>query len=254
MRFAADLRSARADELSAAFPDARALLAFYRRLVDFQQPIFERFNARGETDVRALLGDFPRLIELAVSAGPAPLALFARERLVDTAARAALLESYWEGDAAARSGEDAAAVFFARALLQPYAESLASRGDIGSPAESAVCPFCGSKPVTAVLRGEGDGGKRSLICGLCATEWLYRRVLCPNCGEEHKDRLPVYIAEGLDYVRVEACDTCKTYLKAVDLTKDGRAVPVVDEIATVSLNIWAEEHGYGKLEANILGM
>jgi formate dehydrogenase maturation protein FdhE len=31
-------------------------------------------------------------------------------------------------------------------------------------------------------------------------------------------------------------------------------VPVVDEIATVALNIWAEEHGYAKLEANLLGM
>ena len=31
-------------------------------------------------------------------------------------------------------------------------------------------------------------------------------------------------------------------------------VPVVDEIATVALNIWAEEHGYSKLEPNLLGM
>jgi formate dehydrogenase maturation protein FdhE len=28
----------------------------------------------------------------------------------------------------------------------------------------------------------------------------------------------------------------------------------VDEIATVALNIWAEEHGYSKLEPNLLGM
>jgi len=40
----------------------------------------------------------------------------------------------------------------------------------------------------------------------------------------------------------------------VDLTKNGHAVPVVDEIATVALNIWAEEHGYSKLEPNLLGM
>jgi FdhE protein len=106
----------------------------------------------------------------------------------------------------------------------------------------------------AVLRGEGDGAKRSLICSLCSTEWLYRRVVCPNCGEENKDQLPVYIAEQTDYVRVDACDTCKCYLKSVDLTKDGHAVPLVDEIATVALNIWAEEHGYVKLETNLLGM
>ena len=29
---------------------------------------------------------------------------------------------------------------------------------------------------------------------------------------------------------------------------------MVDEIATVALNIWAEEHDYVKLETNLLGM
>jgi FdhE protein len=66
--------------------------------------------------------------------------------------------------------------------------------------------------------------------------------------------LPVYAAAQIDYVRVEACDTCHTYLKSVDLTKDGFAVPGVDEIATVALNLWAEEHGYTKIETNVLGM
>ena len=79
-------------------------------------------------------------------------------------------------------------------------------------------------------------------------------MLCWSCGEENKDRLPIYTATQFETVRVEACDTCHTYLKSVDLTKDGHAVPVVDEIATVALNIWAEEHGYSKLEANLLGM
>lgn len=75
-----------------------------------------------------------------------------------------------------------------------------------------------------------------------------------NCGEEDKEKLPVYIAGGLDYVRVEACESCHAYLKSVDLTKDGFAVPVVDEIATVALNLWADEHGYVKIETNLLGM
>jgi formate dehydrogenase maturation protein FdhE len=40
-------------------------------------------------------------------------------------------------------------------------------------------------------------------------------------------------------------------LKALDLTKDGLAVPVVDELATVSLNLWAEENKYRKLSSNL---
>jgi FdhE protein len=45
-----------------------------------------------------------------------------------------------------------------------------------------------------------------------------------------------------------------TYIKSVDLTRDGRAVPVVDELATVALNVWAEKQGYTKLESNLLGL
>ena len=64
----------------------------------------------------------------------------------------------------------------------------------------------------------GDGGKRSLICALCATEWEYRHIVCPACGEEDVDKLPVYTAEGskeISHVRVEACDTCRHYIKTI---------------------------------------
>jgi FdhE protein len=79
-------------------------------------------------------------------------------------------------------------------------------------------------------------------------------VKCPNCGEEHKDKLPVFVADNIDYVRVDACDTCHSYIKSVDMTKNGRAVPVVDELATLSLSLWAQEKGYAKLEVNLLGI
>ncbi len=108
--------------------------------------------------------------------------------------------------------------------------------------------------MAGILRGEGEGAKRSLLCSLCATEWQYRRIVCPNCGEENKDQLPVYRADDLEYVRVDACDTCRTYIKSVDLTKNGHAVPVVEELATVTLALWAGENGYAKFETNLLGM
>jgi FdhE protein len=55
-------------------------------------------------------------------------------------------------------------------------------------------------------------------------------------------------------VRADVCDSCHYYIKTVDLTKDGRAVPVVDELATTPLNLWAIEHGYAKLQTNLLGI
>jgi FdhE protein len=249
MRGGFDQRIARAEELAAKYPGSAELLAFYREMLIFQKPIFAELQS---TDVRDLAAYFPSLIELVGRVGPDTLADFGRKHLRDAAAGKALLTGYWEGTA--RSNVDPESHFFARVLLQPFAESLASRVPTEFVASASTCPFCSSHPGAGVLRGEGDGAKRSLLCSLCATEWPYRRILCPKCGEEQKDKLPVYIAAGMDHVRVEACDTCRTFLKSVDLTKNGLAVPEVDEVATLALDFWAAEHGYAKLQLNLLGM
>jgi len=78
-------------------------------------------------------------------------------------------------------------------------------------------------------------------------------VLCPSCGEVDYQKLPRYSADDIPAVRVEACDTCKHYLKSVDLTVEGLAVPVVDEIATAPLDLWALDRGYKKLQQNVMG-
>jgi FdhE protein len=252
VRATIDQKIARVAELAAAGGEASALLAFYGELLRFQKPIFQVVQSSGSTDARALVRYFPRLIELVARAGPEPLVRFASAHLQTPADQESLLLAYWEGDGDAQPNP--ADTFFARVLLQPFAEALALRGRIEAQSDSAACPFCSHKPAVAALRGEGDGGKRWLICSLCSTEWEYRRIICPNCGEEQKDKLPVYTAEGLEYVRVDACDTCRAYLKSVELTRNGLAVPVVDELATVVLNLWAEEHNYTKIESNLLGM
>jgi FdhE protein len=116
-----------------------------------------------------------------------------------------------------------------------------------------VCPLCGSRPLLGVLRVEGDSGKRFLLCSFCSQEWEFRRIHCPTCGEQAEDKLPVYVAEQLPHIRVEACDTCKFFLTGVDLTKDGHAIPLVDDLAAIPLSLWAHEHGYSRLQPNLLG-
>jgi FdhE protein len=116
------------------------------------------------------------------------------------------------------------------------------------------CPVCGDRPVLGVLREEGQGARRSLVCALCSTEWPSRRVYCVACSEERFDALPVYTPEQCPHVRIDACDTCRTYLKIIDLSKDGLAVPQVDDLATLSLDLWAREQGYTRLRANLLRM
>ena len=216
-------RRIRATLLARKYPESAHLLELYIQLTLLQEDIARNL----QPDVRKLAAYFPRLRALV------PQVQFP------------VTEDFLLSEPSSEEGK-----FFYRVLMQPYAEGFRKPGE---PA-GGKCPACGSKPVAGVRRGEGDGAKRGLICSLCAWEWPYRRIICPNCGEENKNKLPVYVAEQIPHVRVEACDTCQSYLKSVDLTKDGFAVPEVDEIATVTLNLWADEHGYTKIETNILGM
>ena len=116
---------------------------------------------------------------------------------------------------------------------------------------SALCPCCGDKPQVAVLREEQHGALRNLACATCAWEWSFQRILCPACGEDRFDSLPVFHAEEYPAMRVEACDTCHVYLLCVDMTKDGRAVPIVDDVAALSLHLWAGAQGYHRLHPGL---
>jgi FdhE protein len=254
MIFGHDARIRRASELAGRYPASTELLGFYSELALFQKQVYGDLQAGGVTDVLALARYFPGVIELVERAGTEPLVNFAAGCLASASARQELLVASWQREPSSELAVDPAGRFFARVLLQPYAEYLASRAQVSLEGAAATCPFCNSRPVAGVLRGEGEGGKRWLLCSLCSTEWPFRRVLCPNCAEENKDQLPIFTAAQIEAVRVDACDACRTYIKSVDLTKDGHAVPIVDEIATVALDIWADEHGYSKLEANLLGM
>jgi FdhE protein len=245
-----EARIARANTLASKYPASTSLLRIYTELARLQKTVFTGLQSNSHTDLDSLVCHYPELIALVDRIGTDVLKAFAAQNLNAAGAQLELLSAMWEG------GEvlDPPARFYARVLLQPYAEYLASRGHVHDASARPMCPFCSSRPVAGVLRGEGDGGKRWLLCSLCSTEWQYRRVICPGCGEENKEKLPIYTAAEFPAARVDACDTCHTYLKSIDLTKDGHAIPVVDEIATVALNIWAEEHDYVKLETNLLGI
>jgi FdhE protein len=255
-----DKRVQRAAELAGRFAFAKEILDFYGRVLTVQQSIFEGISSpsvatkAGEPSFRSRLGavdacaHLPALLSLAEQYGPAKLAEKARTmRGMSDEQQPRMLQNFLGAEAAPNA-------FFARALLQPYAERLAA-DSASSPltGDRFVCPVCGSHPQAAVLRPEGDGGKRFLLCSLCLTEWEFRRILCAACGEENHKKLPRYSADDVAAVRVEACDTCHLYLKSIDMTVDGLAVPLVDEVATVPLDLWAAEHGYKKIEPNLMG-
>jgi len=99
-----------------------------------------------------------------------------------------------------------------------------------------------------------DGGGRSLLCALCLTWWPFLRVRCAGSGGTGQRKPSYFKTASYDHLRVDACDTCRRYVKAVDLTRLGLAVPIVDELAGAPLDLWAREHGYQKVELNLVGV
>jgi len=55
-------------------------------------------------------------------------------------------------------------------------------------------------------------------------------------------------------VRIEACETCRRYVKSIDLTIDARPVPAVDDLISLSMDLWATESGYTRLEPGLAGI
>jgi FdhE protein len=254
-----DIRIERAARLATQDEAARPLLLFYRQLLGVQRDCSNRLkrcehlSGSLERDLGVVRGCVPPILGAIAAIGPAPLAEEARQMLVrgESAIDAMLLQSW-------RLPVDGQ--FFPKAVLQPYAQWLAESSirpvDRGLPQADNACPFCGGVPQLSILHATaaGDGGGRQLLCATCFTRWPFRRVLCAKCGEEDEHQLGYFHSPAFDHLRVDACDTCRHYLKTVDLTRLGVAVPVVDEIAGAPLDVWARERGYEKIELNLVGL
>jgi FdhE protein len=265
-----DERIARAQKLSADYSFAGEILRFYEHVAAAQKRVYacvleacgetrvqrEPGRLREELDLTNLLPELGRFLAAVERHAPGPLAATAGGLAAKDAAEwVERLSSWWAAPETGGAGAAGQVQFCMRAFLQPYAEYLAEHTELPMlEMTPSVCPVCGARPQLGVLRQEGDGASRSLVCSLCATEWRYGRILCPACGESNETHLAIYIAEELPHVRVEACETCRAYIKTVDLTKTGLAVPLVDEMAAVPLDLWAAEREYTKLQANLLGM
>jgi formate dehydrogenase maturation protein FdhE len=276
-----DYRIRRASELAASYPFAAEGLRYYGSLATFQKNVYGEIQKvladaprissdrplRDELDFFLLLPKFPKFLSTIQKIAPTALAQSAATlAMKGSAAWQQAIEDFWYRDPELPGTEDdrqdesfesdasASERALAWTFLQPYAEYLADHREVttvdGTP---STCPLCGGKPAVGVFRREGDGAKKSLICMLCAHEWDFRRIYCPACGEEREPQMAYYSAPEIPHVRVDVCDTCHTYLKSVDLTKTGLAVAIVDELATIPLDLWAREHGYEKLQINLLG-
>lgn len=252
----------RADYLAAESSGSKELLTFYAQLLRAQEKIYESLRSRREwlpsgdleADLPAIQSLSNNLLETVAQHGPSSLAAEAQELLAaDAGVMAHQLFDYW------RNPSDTQ--FFAKSILQPYAHWLVQTKAAPAGRELAggerTCPFCGGRPQVSFLQAKesnAESGNRDLLCATCLSSWEFVRVVCANCGEQRPEKVGYFHSPVFAHVRIEACDSCGHYLKGIDLTRLGHAVPLVDEVYSAPLDLWAREHGYKKIELNLVGL
>ena len=272
----------RAEVLRERHPFAAEVLAVYLALLDVWEAGWDaaredrpepRQLARWAAERTA-----PSVVKAAETVGPGPLAAAARDLL----GKGRLEESL----AAWLAGGELAPAerYLARASL--HAPLVALAGDAGvactgdpSPRGERRCPNCGGPPQMSFRSHAEDplvSGRRQLACARCGQSWSYSASSCPSCGETSGSRRTVYSehregpvvgrdgenrevaapaagAPTFPHLRIDACASCKRYLLDVDLSRDPRAVPEVDELAALPLDLYAAERGLSKITPNLMG-
>ena len=275
-------RRGRTRELLARYPFARELLDFYGAVLGVQEQAFDEARSKrpAARDLVAFVAEMvvPSVVGVSIAAGPQKLREAVAERAGSTDMRE--LVAAWIG------GEEQGLVdrYLARASVGPVLEALGpevAASCIGVR-DARHCPTCGGPPQLsyfAVPSEDLAAGGRFLLCARCQGSWGYARMTCPACGEDSSSRLPIFNEEGtvsgergsvvrglegrlqgkpehkavFHHIRIEACDSCRRYLLSVDLLADPAAVPLVDEMSALPLDLYAREKGFSKITPNLMG-
>jgi ribosomal protein L37E len=266
---------ARAEALRDRHPFAAEVLGCYLALVDVWQDAWDLTRADGLNPEHlprwAAENVLPRVMKATESAGPEALVEAAGARIEAGGIEPVIAE--WLAGGELPPVER----YLARACT--YAPLLALDGDAGaacvddpSPRGGQRCPRCGGPPQLG-FRSQSDdrlvSGRRHLSCARCGHSWQFSSSACPSCGETEGAKRTVYSEKhdgpvvGRDdgegdgarfpHLRIDACAACQRYLIDVDLGRDARAVPEVDELAAIPLALYAADQGLTKITPNLMG-
>jgi FdhE protein len=274
-------RRRRTGELRERQPFARQVLDLYGALLPVQEKAYRQAmsDSPSAANLAAYVAELvvPVVLDVTLSTGPERL----RSQLSDRveAEHPRRMVEQWI------AGEEQPMVdrYLARASLGPVLEALGAetRAECGGPRDPRHCPDCGGPPqVSFFAQAPEDlaSGLRYLECARCGASWTFARMTCAGCGEDSSGKLQIFsevgttsgergsIVRGLPagspanpqpsvfpHLRIEACESCRRYTLNVDLASDPRAVPVVDELAAIPLDLYARERGFSKITTNLMG-
>ena len=273
-------RRRRAEALGARHAFAAELMTLYQALLAVQEDAWHavRESSLPADELVAWTNAVvvPAVVEATEAAGPATLGAAARRR-VGQGAAADVLDGWLAG-----ARLEPVDHYLARASLGPVLEALGERaGSVcaGDGEQGERCPCCGGRPQLSCVASSGESlvsGPRNLLCARCGSTWSCSRSVCPACGERREARLSMYAerwagpvsgngngnGNGKDdgddepvfpHLRIASCSTCDRYLIEVDMAGDPRAVPEVDELAALPLDLYAADQGLTKVTPNLMG-
>ncbi|HTX03921.1 MAG TPA: formate dehydrogenase accessory protein FdhE [Candidatus Acidoferrales bacterium] len=272
-------RRERASELAERWSFAAEVLSFYRALLEVQERAFD--SALADRPSRDRIAKYasecvlPSVIETSVASGPPAMTESVLSAFHETELEP-MIDAWLHG-------EDLTAVerYLARASAGPVLEALSSSFDSGGAGDN-VCPKCGGSPQLSYFAPSEEDlvtSHRHLLCSRCAWTWKFPRLTCASCGEMESKALTIYgeigttqaeLSENIikargsgaaqklspaqfPHMRVDGCKTCSKFLLSLDLERDRRSVPLVDEIAAIPLSLYAVEHGLSKIVPNLMG-
>lgn len=175
------------------------------------------------------------------------------------------------GRAAAALGLDATTLGeLIQLALQPVLWEAASQAAALAEIDTwdrGYCPCCGAWPGLAELIGTER--RRVLRCVRCGSGWSWLVLLCPYCGtDDHRDLGILELGEGSDGQdadaigsrghRIDVCERCHGYVKAVQtFTSNSPVRLVAEDVATLYLDEAAKNAGYrrpGDVDAATAGV
>jgi Protein involved in formate dehydrogenase formation len=270
-------RTRRAEELRSRHRFADEVLSLYLALLPAQEHAWRatREDPPRSDELPRWAADrlLPAVVEATVQSGPTVL----REGVQGLVTEGEAEDAFAGWLAGAEL--DPVDSYLARACLGPVLEALGARaGEACRPVEdgeaAALCPNCGGLPQLSCVADSGESlvsGRRSLCCSRCSASWDFTRSTCPACGESDEDRLLVYTerwhgpvsvdgdGDGpgpkavFPHLRIVGCESCRRYLIEIDMAGDGHAVPEVDELAALPLDLYAADQGLTKVTPNLMG-
>lgn len=135
--------------------------------------------------------------------------------------------------------------FLAHESIRPSIEVTVEKLENEIHAETwskGICPICGSQPNVSLLK-EAEG-KRFLLCSFCGYQWRIDRMACPFCNNKEQGSLQYFCGEGEEAYRIDTCDQCHQYIKTIDARNIEIIDPVLEDLATLHLDLLASQKGY----------